>query len=105
MKINYHAPFSINPFLKEFVEEKMERLENLNLRFGKADVFFKLKEGNHAPEDKEVEIKIQVPKQTFFAKSFADNFETAIPLAIGKIRKQMVKYKEAHEPKRSSSLK
>lgn len=105
MKINYHAPFSVNPVLKEFVKEKMERLENLNLRFTEADIFFKLKEGNHAPEDKEIEIKIQVPKQTLFAKSYADNFETAIPLAVGKIRKQMVKYKQAHEPKRSSNLK
>ncbi len=105
MKINYHAPFSINPFLKEFAKQKMERLENLNLRFTEADIFFKLKEGDQVAEDKEIEIKIQVPKQTLFAKSYADNFEKAIPLAVGKIRKQMIKYKEANEPKRSSILK
>ena len=105
MKINYHAPFSINPVLKEFVKEKMERLENLNMRFAEADIFFKLKEGDHSPENREVEIKIRVPQQTLFAKSYAEDFEKAIPLAVGKIRKQLIKYKEAHAPKRTSSLK
>ncbi len=95
MNINYHAPFSINDYLKNLVEENFAKIERLGLRYSQADVYFKLKDGSHGQEDKEIEIKVQVPGQTLFAKSFSDEFEKAIPEGMSKMRRQVIKYKES----------
>jgi ribosomal subunit interface protein len=94
MKVNYHATSSINDSFKDQMTEKMEKLDELNLRFSAADVYFKLKDGTELTSDKEFEIKICVPGQVLFSKSHSDTFEKAIPLAFSKIRKQIIKYKE-----------
>lgn len=93
MNILFHASFSINETLKTLVTDKIEKLERLQPHFSQADVFFKLKEGKNAPNDKEIEFKFQVPGKVLFAKSHADAYEKAIPEAIEKIRKQLIKYK------------
>jgi len=100
MRIVYHAPFSINDYLKNVVTEKLGKLENLQLNLLEIDAFFKLKEGANAPNDKEFELKIHVPNLTLFAKGHADTFERAIPLTAEKMRKQLIKYKKSLEPKR-----
>ena len=44
MNVNYHAPFSINEYFKNQIAEKLEKLDDLQLRFSEADVYFKLKD-------------------------------------------------------------
>lgn len=100
MNVNYHAPFSINEYFKNQIAEKLEKLDDLQLRFSEADVYFKLKDGAISNEDKEFEVKVHVPGHILFSKSHADTFEKAIPLAFSKIRKQIIKYKQSLEPKR-----
>lgn len=100
MNIQYHAPFSINEYTKGLIEEKIAKLTKLNLRFSEAHVYFKLKEGKNVPDNKELEIKIQVPRQTLFANSLAETYEKAIPDVFEKLRRQVIKYKDALEAKR-----
>jgi putative sigma-54 modulation protein len=88
MKVNYHSTFSINDYFKDQIAEKINKLDELNLRFSEADVYFKLKDGSDPTSDKEFEVKIQVPGHILFSKSHSDSFEKAIPLAFSKIRKQ-----------------
>ena len=104
MNVNYHATFSINEYFKNQITEKVKRLDDLNLRFSDADVYFKLKDGAEQTLDKEFEIKIRVPGQILFSKSHSDTFEKAIPLAFSKIRKQIIKYKESMAPKRGERV-
>ena len=104
MKVNYHATFSINEYFKDQIAEKIKKLNDLNLRFSDADVYFKLKDGAELTSDKEFEIKIRVPGQVLFSKSHSDTFEKAIPLAFSKIRKQIIKYKGSMAPKRGEQV-
>lgn len=104
MKVNYHSTFSINDYFKDQIAEKINKLDELNLRFSEADVYFKLKDGSDPTSDKEFEVKIQVPGHILFSKSHSDSFEKAIPLAFSKIRKQIIKYKETIEHKRGSRV-
>ena len=104
MNINYHATFSINEYFQNQIAEKVQKLDDLNLRFSETDVYFKLKDGVDLTMDKEFEIKIRVPGQILFAKSHSDTFEKAIPLAFSKIRKQIIKYKQLMKPKRGERV-
>ena len=97
MNVNYHAIFSINEYFKNQITEKVKKLDEFNLRFSDADVYFKLKDGTEVTSDKEFEIKIRVPGQILFSKSHSDTFEKAIPLAFSKIRKQIIRYKQIME--------
>ncbi|MDB4414750.1 HPF/RaiA family ribosome-associated protein [bacterium] len=97
MNVNYHAIFSINEYFKNQITEKVKKLDEFNLRFSDADVYFKLKDGTEVTSDKEFEIKIRVPGQILFSKSHSDTFEKAIPLAFSKIRKQIIRYKQTME--------
>ena len=97
MNVNYHAIFSINEYFKNQITEKVKKLDEFNLRFSDADVYFKLKDGTDVTSDKEFEIKIRVPGQILFSKSHSDTFEKAIPLAFSKIRKQIIRYKQTME--------
>ena len=104
MKVNYHSTFSINDYFKDQIDEKINKLDELNLRFSEADVYFKLKDGAEATSDKEFEIKIHVPGHVLFSKSHSESFEKAIPAAFSKIRKQIIKYKESTGPKRGTRI-
>jgi ribosomal subunit interface protein len=104
MKVNYYATFSINEYFKNQIAEKVKRLDDINIRYSVADVYFKLKDGAELTSDKEFEIKIRVPGQVLFSKSHSDTFEKAIPSAFLKIRKQIIKYKESMEPKRGERV-
>ena len=97
MNVNYHAIFSINEYFKNQITEKVKKLDEFNLLFSDADVYFKLKDGTDVTSDKEFEIKIRVPGQILFSKSHSDTFEKAIPLAFSKIRKQIIRYKQTME--------
>jgi len=100
MKVQYHAPFSINQYLKNEVEQQLKKIDRLNFSFSEADAYFKLKDGNNSMEDKEFELKIHVTGQVLFAKSHANTFERAIPVAVEKVRRQLVKYKEGFVDRR-----
>lgn len=102
MRIDFHAPFSVNDYTRNLVLEKLEKLKDLNLRISEADIYFKLKDGPDSQKDKELEIKLHVPGHVFFAKSYAETYEKAIPKASDKMRKQLIKYKKSLEPKRGS---
>ena len=53
MNVNYHAIFSINEYFKNQITEKVKKLDEFNLRFSDADVYFKLKDGTEVTSDKE----------------------------------------------------
>ena len=55
MNVNYHAIFSINEYFKNQITEKVKKLDEFNLRFSDADVYFKLKDGTEVTSDKEFE--------------------------------------------------
>ena len=100
MNINYHAPFSINDYLKGLISEKVSKMEHNGKPLMEVDVYFKLKDGPESIKDKELELKVHVPGQVVFAKSYSESFEKAIPEVAEKIRRQLEKYKSKFEPKR-----
>ena len=63
MKIQYHAQFSINSYLKDLLEQHLSKLDWLNQVFSSADAYFKLKEGSHTIEDKEIEAQLRKIKR------------------------------------------
>jgi len=99
MNINYHAPFSINDYLKGLISEKVERMEHNGKPLMKVDVYFALKDGPESVKDKELELKVHIPGHVVFAKSYAESFEKAIPDVADKVRRQLEKYKGKLEPK------
>jgi putative sigma-54 modulation protein len=47
-----------------------------------------------AKDNKEIEIKVNVPGETFIAKAHADTFEAATDLAVDKVKGQLKAFKE-----------
>ena len=86
MRVDIHAPWSVNDYLNEIILKKITNLSKYFGRINAADIFLK-----KAESTAEVEIRVQIPGTMLFAKSKADNFEKGVAEATEKIRKQLVK--------------
>ncbi len=93
MYIQIRAPWEVNDYLKNVIETKLEKLGKINGRIIEADVFLKMGD-NVQPNDKIVEIKLQVPGPDLFAEASNDTFEKAVADVAGKLRVQIIKRKE-----------
>lgn len=99
MRIDIHAPWSVNDHLQKEISEKIINLSKYFGRIDEADIFLK---SNKKAVDKnaEVEIRVHIPGSIVFAKSAADSFEKGVAEASEKIRKQLVKKAEISNTKR-----
>ena len=94
MKVNVHAVnFTVDKKLVDFVQERMDKLEKYYDRVVSSDVFLKV-EKTSEKENKNVEIKINVPGDDFLVKKQCKSFEEAVEQAAESLERLLVKRKE-----------
>nr|WP_315196476.1 ribosome-associated translation inhibitor RaiA [uncultured Flavobacterium sp.] len=94
MKVNVHAVnFTVDKKLVDFVQERMDKLEKYYDRVVSSDVFLKV-EKTSEKENKNVEIKINVPGDDFLVEKQCKSFEEAVEQAAESIERLLVKRKE-----------
>lgn len=85
--------FDADQKLLKFVEEKVEKLNQLYDAIIESEVFLRLDKDNEKG-NKIAEIKISAPGKTLFASEQCKSFEEATDNAIEALRKQITKHKE-----------
>lgn len=88
------AQFTADQKLIDFVNVKMEKLNQYFHKIINADVFLKLDSKGNSVNDKTVEVKISVPGNQLFASTSDKSFETAADEAIDNVRRQLKRYKD-----------
>lgn len=87
--------FDADQRLIDFINRKMEKLVTFNDRIIESDVFLKLDNVVHHIKDKVVELKVHVPRHSFFAKctskSFEESFESAFESLVNQVKKRKEK--------------
>jgi putative sigma-54 modulation protein len=94
MKLQMHSiHFDADIKLLDFIQKKADKLETFYDRIIDGEVFLRL-EKNESNENKIVEIKLNIPGQTLFAKEQKASFEAAADAATEALRRQIKKHKE-----------
>ena len=87
--------FDADGKLIEYINKKMEKLNNFSDRIVQVNVFLKLDNVVHAIKDKIAEIRVHIPRHQFFvkstSKSFEDSFDDALESMISQIKKNKEK--------------
>lgn len=87
--------FDADSRLTDYVTTKIQKLSTFYDRITEVDVYLKLDNLVHNIKDKVVEIKVYVPKHTFFvkasSKSFEESFDSAFDSLVNQIKKQKEK--------------
>ena len=95
MKLQIHAVhFDADPKLLDFIQKKVDKLDTFFDRITDGEVFLKLEKGNEKMHLKIVELKVNIPGQTLFAKQTENSFEAAADEAVEAIRRQLKRFKE-----------
>ncbi len=94
MQVQVNAPFQVNDYLQDVIDEKIGKLKTYYDRILEADVYLKIGEKRHRhAEEQIVELRVNVPGHTFFAEEKSDQFEKAVAAAADKIRRQLLRHK------------
>jgi hypothetical protein len=80
--------------LIEHVNEKVEKLKTYHDQIVDVEVFLKIDNVVHHIKDKVAEIKVHVPKHTFFVKHESKQFEESFDLALKSVINQIKHHKE-----------
>lgn len=80
--------------LLDYVKTKAQKLSIFNDRIVKVEVFLKLDNVVHSIKDKIAEIKVQVPRHSFFVKASSKSFETSFDSALESLVSQMKRRKD-----------
>ncbi len=80
--------------LIEFIEKKVEKLNQFHDRIIKVDVFLILDNVVHKIKDKVAEIQVSVPRHNFFVKHSSKSFEESFDIALDSLISQMKRQKE-----------
>jgi putative sigma-54 modulation protein len=87
--------FTADVKLMDYVNKKVQKLNTFHDRIIKVDVFLKLDNVVHNIKDKIAEIRVYVPRYSFFVKactkSFQESFDCALDSAITQIKKKKEK--------------
>ena len=84
--------FDAGTKLIEFIQKKMDKLDNHYDRVIDGEVYLRL--NNEKLENKTIEIKVNVPGSQLFSKEQSNTFEQAIDQAVDALKKQLTKFKE-----------
>jgi len=96
MKVNTQSVnFNADIKLIEFIQKRMDKLEVFYHRIINCDVYLKV-ENTSIKENKIVEIKIHVPKDTFVVKKQCKSFEEAIDSACDSLERKLTRKKQKH---------
>ena len=93
MKAIFQATnFNADQKLINFIQKKLDKLDNFFDRVIEAEVFLKL--NNKGDKNKTVEVKIGVPGNDIIVSRDAETFEKAMDLAYDVLKRQLRKQKE-----------
>lgn len=85
--------FDADQKLLDFIQRKADKLETFHDNIIDGEVFLKL-DNDNADQNKVVEMKVQVPGKTLFAKEQCKSFEEGTDSAVDSLRRQIKKHKE-----------
>jgi putative sigma-54 modulation protein len=85
--------FDADQKLIEFITSKVEKVNTFDGAIHIADVFLRLEKSSEK-NNKAVEIRMNLSGFPVFAKESSNTFETAVYLAVEKVRSQVIKHKE-----------
>lgn len=87
--------FDADSKLLEHVNKKIEKLETFHDNIISVEVYLKLDNIVHKIKDKVAEIKVHVPKHSFFvkqqSKTFEESFDHAFSSMVNRIKRQKEK--------------
>lgn len=91
--------FTADAKLLSHVEEKLEKLKTYHDRIVEVDVYLILDNLSHNIKDKIAEIKVRVPKHSYFvkcsSKAFEESFDHAFSSMVNQIKRQKEKLQAA----------
>ena len=85
--------FDADRKLLDFIQGKADKLETFHDHIIDGEVFLKL-DKDTSDRNKVVEMKVNVPGKSLFAKEQCKSFEEATDAAVDSLRRQMKKHKE-----------
>ena len=86
--------FEADKKLIEHVNEKVEKLKTYHDNIVDVEVYLRIDNVVHQIKDKIAEIKVHIPKHTFFVKHESKQFEESIDLALKSLINQIKSHKE-----------
>lgn len=86
--------FKSSENLVAFIEKKIAKLEKLSDSILSVEVFLKVVKFE-TYENKEAEVKVNLPGADFFASKTCDTFEEAVDKVVEALEKQIKKHKES----------
>ena len=90
MKVNFNAVnFTVDQKLIDFIQKKMDKLDLFYDKVIDAEVYLKLDNTNAI-----VEVKVNVPGDSFVVKKQFKTFEEGIDSCVSPIERYLKKYKE-----------
>jgi putative sigma-54 modulation protein len=94
MKVNLQSVhFSVDYKLREYLEQKISKLEQFFNKIIDVQVYLKLENAGQV-KDKVVEIKLNLPGRSILIKQIAQSFEAGIDLATEVLKRQLVRFKQ-----------
>jgi putative sigma-54 modulation protein len=95
MNVQIHAVhFSADKKLIQHVSEKAQKLKTFHDKIVDVEVYLKLDNVVHNIKDKVAEIKVHIPKHTFFVKHESKTFEESFDLAMKSLINQIKNKKD-----------
>jgi len=96
MNVNIQAVhFEADMKLVDYVKRKLQKITTFHDRIIKIDVFLKLDNVVHTIKDKIAEIRVDVPRHSFFvkvsSKSFEESFDSALESLVNQIKRKKQK--------------
>lgn len=88
--------FDADSQLLEHVNAKLEKLKTFHDKIITAEVYLKLDNLSQQVRDKVAEIKVYVPKHSYFVKHQSKTFEQSFDLAFDSLVNQVKRQKEKH---------
>lgn len=99
MKINIKSvKFELDTKVRDYAADKVGRLEKYYKNIVKADVALEEHSGDTANVRYGVKVRIEIPGRDVFAEEFDKDIFTAIDKVEKKLREQLVRNKEKHNP-------
>lgn len=86
--------FDADGKLLEHVNRKLDKLKTFHDKILSVEVYLKLDNVAHTIKDKIAEIKVNVPKHSFFVKHQTKTFEESFELAFDALVNQIKRQKE-----------
>ena len=87
--------FDADSKLLEHVQAKIEKLKTFHDRIVSVEVYLKLDNVAHQIKDKVAEIKVYVPKHSYYvkhsSKTFEESFERAFDSMVNQVKRQKEK--------------